>query len=391
MQEERNDMVSPMSTVIEQASDKTQAAKDYRDAIAFLAGGTLSAEQEQLAADSFETAWASGEQTRRFYHRPNHYLDVAAAKPHDDLPFDISEHYARARVWPEDRTYLAAIRYLTGFHHDIVYHHVDSKAPEGEHENGFMPEVLRAMRELLDIQQMTNVKTGQPALMVHRREDLAEDADALVRYAKILFGFNPNAPYIPLQPLKNQNEFLSAAYAAQLGRELGLPLKHILQEIVLIEGTAPFQPADRFNQLEDALRKVNALLPEDEKLSEAEIIATIDVAVEVANKDVENFAYQDFTHGFLPNSRHLILEATHGSLNPPANDQLQSAMKGMYDFMEYISLPDSPLRIFHGAHGKPSADELEQLEAQAQTNVAKLKDYLAGSRAMADIRADAKA
>lgn len=306
----------------------------------------------------FNNVWDSGQQTNRFFHDSEHFLDIAG----------------RGKI----QNWLDAVHFRAGMNHDVVYHHIDIKehlqkpvqADTGSDKQtkGFAPGVRKLIGGYV---------TGDIHLQLSRSPSL--DDDKLFQAALTIFGFD-NAKRknegISLNPLNGQNEFLSALYGMKQAQALGIPDKYILAEMAHIEATIPFGPQsgshDRFELLEDRLTVANDALKAG--LGDKDIERVVHSAVEMANKDVASFKW-DFSR-FIKRTFLFNAENVQGSvenLDKPA-PFFQNCL-GTALFLESV-VGDPEKAIFHSFRNHPHKKERTKDENKAKSNILTLREYL---------------
>ncbi len=299
-------------------------------------------------------AWDAGRQPIRSYHSEQHFLDVAGRGEITD--------------WVE------AVRFRAGINHDVVYQHVDNK---GENKTGFAPHVEDTISRY--------IKRSGNTITLSDNEDLKDDT--LFQAALKIFNFSEEKRTtkegITLSPFFGQNEFLSALYAMEQARALGIPDKYILAEMTHIQGTVPFEAHNHFNTLENRLEEANELLAPQKQLSGDEILKVIKSSVRMANADVDSFR-RNFGE-FIVDTRNLMVENVAGSpdhLDKPAF--MLTACMGPVGFLEGTVAAKSPQgekRIFHAVHGQPDGAAMERDENKGIENIYTMGEYLRANAA----------
>ncbi|MCC5944131.1 MAG: hypothetical protein JJT94_04300 [Bernardetiaceae bacterium] len=170
---------------------------------------------------------------------------------------------------------------------------------------------------------------------------------------------------------KGTNEFLSAAIAVHY-------LAPYLEKVDLysimssIEATIPFRlpaPVSSYELLESRLLNLG--------LSLAQVEVCVHRAVELANRDVANFAspdvglFLDNTWKLLPEMHDFIIKSGSYLVS-----EYEGAVSQMYNFLNFVQ----PEMIFHNYKNNPPTDELQALRNQAAANLAIAKDYLEAKR-----------
>ena len=256
-----------------------EARQKFSDANSMLIGKAV--DDREL----FSQAWGAGEQQIRTYHDDEHFFDIAG----------------RGKL----ESVMDAVRFRAGINHDVVYQHVDAK---GKHHTGFAPEVEEVLGKYITRQG--------GAIALSKDPQLADDT--LFQATLQLFNIDEakrTGEGITLSPFAGQNELLSALYAVEQGKKLGVPNKYILAEVAHIQGTVPFGPEGHFEELKKRLEQANSTLPD--KLSKSEITEAIKSSVRMANVDVASFT-KEFPD-FIKDSRALLVENV--AVNPENLDK----------------------------------------------------------------------
>ncbi|MGC4115013.1 MAG: hypothetical protein QM765_10465 [Myxococcales bacterium] len=189
---------------------------------------------------------------------------------------------------------------------------------------------------------------------------------------------------VPVAPTAGLNEMLSALLAVRALSGL-LPEKALLRVAAAIEATVPFQGpahAERLREKLGRLAQEFALNVGDDELD-----AGVRDGVELANKDVANFAapdvarFLDNTWALLPETNwSLRLEAVYGARD------YRTAMQRMEGFLSNLDAR----KVFLHFRGKPSSDAYEALRQAAAGNLAIAARYL-GAKLVAACLLDALA
>lgn len=176
-----------------------------------------------------------------------------------------------------------------------------------------------------------------------------------------LFGFRPGDA---LSPFAGLNEYLSAAAAME---ELGgiLSPTELAEVASCIEGTIPFRGNAPFARL--ALRLRDMDLPEDT------VRRTVERAVWVSHKDVENFAFEDCGR-FLDNTWLLLPETNPALLSADVYTirDYRTALFKMEGFVASLSGE----RVFHRWGSFPDPELHARLVAAANRNITVTVRYL---------------
>ncbi|MFO1242261.1 MAG: hypothetical protein U1E36_03550 [Rickettsiales bacterium] len=302
---------------------------------------------EEKSATALREIVDAGEQAARFYHDTQHFLAIASSNEITD--------------------WLSAVRYRAGLNHDVVYHHVDLKGNDGV---GFTPAIHNKLEKYIE--------DGHPLKV---KDDLNLSEDKLFKAAVLLFGYNEDERLkgnLKLNPLDRQNEFLSALYAIEQGRALGIPDKYILAEIVHIRATVPFGPPDIFSEINKNLRIINDDLSTRDTLTNYDINRIMHSAVDMANTDVVDFK-RDFGRDFLANGYRLYYEnapEAYSNFNVPSGF-LQTIAKQEW-FLSNIVMAGSQKgtnSVFHAFDSAPSATVAKEWEEKACQNIKALKVF----------------
>lgn len=285
-----------------------------------------------ILQQDFSTILASGAQPRRHYHTIEHYRDVVNAPSSPDemgpLCSNLQEALQTHHLMPYER-WLTQVMTRAGWHHDVVYAHVD---------DGMLPEIAHVLQPFIH----------ESAGHYHLKDNAMTDEVAQSVYAQALtlFGFHAGQN---LNPYEGQNEFLSALYAGVRGLEIGLPAKSILAEMAMIEATIPFRPASRIEALKAGICAANASM-DGEGLSETEIEAVMFGAVFMANHDVVGFRkpFEQFNRG-----SHLLLMEGSPTLQTPRG--MHDACARLARFLGRVGRQeeDGIASVFHGYGGFP--------------------------------------
>lgn len=239
-----------------------------------------------------------------------------------------------------------AIGSLAILFHDTVYCEVDGGLPRG---------LESQLGDLLEVDgDHVELRSFDPA---------AHPLRALV--ARI-FGFQPGEAVTHQRGL---NELASALLAVR-SLESQLTPAQLAEVVTCIEATIPFRPQDCEEQL--AARLAEADREHSLGLGEEGVTRAVRRAVNVANRDVGNFAYED-PAAFLSHTWEIIPES-NPTLRMPAYtlSEYRSAMARMEGFLVQLDAH----RVFREFRGSPEQDELSGLRERASTNLARGSRYL---------------
>ncbi len=244
------------------------------------------------------------------------------------------------------------IRSLAALYHDIVYFQVDM---------GFSPPVWEFISPY--IQQKNSdffVATDIPP------------SDRIVFLTLDVFDLHPGQKLTSISAL---NEFMSALV---MNRQLGglISEKDLLRMTLCIEATIPFRSVgvngkNHYDLMEirllDIVERYGLAIPPQE------LIASIQVAVAFANKDIENFAEND-PGRFLDNTWKLLPEANAALRLPDVYSigTYRQALAKMDVFFENLDVNT----IFGQYRGVPNAQEYSRLVALARNNIDVASQYL---------------
>lgn len=329
----------------------------FCSAIALLGG------QTDKASAFIEAIWQSGRQPRRFFHTPEHYLNVAGIE--DALQRKAAGLAPFASAWH-------ALRFKAGCEHDVAYLHVDAKAG-GE---ALHPRIRTPIETLARIED-----TGENCVsLIYDFAALGAHKTALIGALNVLFHQPATAQRVQLEWYHNQNEYLSALFSLASGLALELTDKWLLAEMALIEATVPFGAPGRLPALRARLEKANQLL--ESPLTHTDISEMMLQCEAISNRDVGDFEL--YFGDFIAGSFQLLLENSKGAVsghNAYAIDPILMAtsMAGMADYLSAIadtSEQQAPARsFFHCADGSR-----HPMEETAIENIRKLAHYLREAR-----------
>jgi hypothetical protein len=178
-----------------------------------------------------------------------------------------------------------------------------------------------------------------------------------------------------LSPANGLNEFLSALV---MNKKLGwiLQKKDLLKITLCIEATIPFRlPTAKGEDYFYTVERRALLAAEKHGLSfsQVEIEQAVKLAVQFANRDVENFAEPDVSC-FLETTWKLLPE-----LNVPLRSsdvytirEYRQALQGMEDFLANLR----PEVVFHQYRGVPTDEVYWQKVQRAGRNIETAREYL---------------
>lgn len=230
--------------------------------------------------------------------------------------------------------------------HDTVYCEVDGGLPRG---------LVSVLGDALSVNgDHVELRSFDPA------------EDELRALVVRIFGFTPGM-HVTFQD--GLNELASALLAARSLRS-HLDLATLAQVVTCIEATIPF----RAPGAEDLLAERLLLADQEHELGlgDAGVEQAVRRAVDVANRDVGNFAYED-PAAFLSHTWEILPEA-NPTLRMPAYTlgEYRIAMGKMESFLEKLEAS----RVFRGFRGTPNPAELEALLERATTNLRRGTRYL---------------
>ncbi len=242
------------------------------------------------------------------------------------------------------------IQVLAGLFHDIVYYQIDQGFPAALRDN------------LLDF-----VDADENGITIKKK---FKDDNA--KMVLDVFGFSNSQK---LSTFQGMNEFLSALTAVK-ELEKTLPFKHLLAIACCIEGTIPFRDTDPegkscFDRLKERLRDISKRNQLD--LSEEEENEILRMSVEMGNKDVENFSYEDIakfldcTWELLPETNPILWADRIYSIK-----NYRKALMKMQIFMEKLD----PNTIFHRYADTPDDETFNRMNKQAEKNINIAREYL---------------
>jgi hypothetical protein len=206
----------------------------------------------------------------------------------------------------------------------------------------------------------------------YRLRDLSPESEPTAALVLRLFGVDPgHSPSIA----DGLNELMSALAAAHCLGELLSP-KHVAQVVCCIEGTIPFRLPDAqgrscFDEL--ARRLAGASGEFALGCSPDAVDDTVELAIDVANRDVGNFAEAD-TGRFLSYTWQLLPES-HPPLRAPGRYTVREYREAVAKTEEFLS-GLSPEAVFHD-HRRPGREqEVAEKRTRARHNLRVASQYL---------------
>ena len=246
-----------------------------------------------------------------------------------------------------------AIEVISALFHDLVYVQVDQ---------GISVNISRYIAPF--------VKEIGGQLVILERWQLPNDR--IFELITQIFGFTAGQT---LLPLAGQNEFLSAVIAGKC-LEHALPLATIAQVAACIEATIPFRGTSETgqsvgNRLCHRLSQTNTTF--ELGWSEPDIQAIVKRAIRLANRDIENFAYEASAE-FLDNTWNLMPETNHDltSANAYTVSGFRMSLQKMEGFMNFLK----PEFVFQRYLDEPNSDLYADLITRTQKNLEIARLYL---------------
>ncbi len=235
---------------------------------------------------------------------------------------------------------------LATLFHDTVYCEVDGGLPRGL--EAVLGDALQVDGDHVELGEFDPTQDELRALVAR------------------IFGFEPGQR-VTFQSGLNE---LASALLAVRSLESHLDHRTLAEVVTCIEATIPFRP----QEAEDLLAERLALADREHGLGlgEAGVERAVRRAVEVANRDVGNFAYED-PAAFLSHTWEILPES-NPTLRLPAYTlrEYRSAMSKMESFLAGLEAG----RVFRVFRGTPSGPELEATWARVTTNLARGTRYL---------------
>mmetsp|Transcript_23335 Transcript_23335/g.50601 ORF Transcript_23335/g.50601 Transcript_23335/m.50601 type:complete len:606 (+) Transcript_23335:227-2044(+) len=265
-----------------------------------------------------------------------------------------------------------AIQTLAALFHDCIYCSVDG---------GLLPKQADLLRGVI-----SDESTG-PTSTTTTSSSSAETAgtgtivfghiskynDPMLAMVASVFGFS--ADQVLSTPFSGENEFLSAVLAVRCLEGVLRP-PQLMQIVACIEMTIPFRekddrgdgPAER---LFARLERTNAEFCLG--ISQQDLTIITQRAVDLGNRDVENFCTTD-TPWFLDNTWKLLPES-----NVPLRRKVtytvceyQQALLGMCGFFSNLNYKV----VFNSFRGSPTRDELAEIRSRTKRNIQVAKLYI---------------
>lgn len=246
-----------------------------------------------------------------------------------------------------------AVEVLSALFHDLVYVQVDQ---------GVSVNISRYIAPF--------VKEISGQLVILEAWQLPKDP--MFEMVSQIFGFTPGQT---LRPTAGQNEFLSSVIAAKC-LEHALPASVIPQIAACIEATIPFRPPSETGQ-NVGDRLFERLWKSNEHFgfgwTETEVQHMVKRAIRLANRDVENFAYESSAE-FLDNTWNLMPETNHdlASVNSYTVSGFRISLQKMEGFMNFLK----PELVFQRYLDEPSEASYQMLISRTQKNLDVARLYL---------------
>lgn len=244
------------------------------------------------------------------------------------------------------------LQVLAALYHDIVYYQVDL---------GFLPQIQQIIFPYI-VEQTDGFLLVNPV----------DVDDKLFQLTLSVFGRQVGET---ISPAGGLNEFLSALV---MNKKLGwiLTAQDLLKITLCIEATIPFRGASPQGEDYAYTLERRALQTAEEldiQIDAPEIEMAVKLAVQFANRDVENFAEPD-ANCFLDTTWKLLPE-----LNVPLRSsevytisEYRRALQGMESFLSYLR----PEVVFHQYRGVPSDEAYQQMVLRAGKNIETALEYL---------------
>jgi hypothetical protein len=238
------------------------------------------------------------------------------------------------------------IQTIAALYHDIVYFQVDG---------GISPAIQASI--------LNYFRNVNGAIYVSEME-----SDIIFDMVLGVFGYQKEQK---LLAYSGQNEFLSALVALRELEDM-LTLPHLLMVAVCIEATIPFRGKENiFLGLKKRLEHLNENLKIG--LSPADIKESIRKAILLANKDVENFTYQDAGR-FLDNTW-LLLPESNKKLNEHTLYTIKEYRIALQNMEHFLGGLDAQ-RIIYNFQNALSAQDYKDKMTQADKNLHIARVYL---------------
>ena len=282
--------------------------------------------------------------------------------------FDIINHDKRLQKSP--------IAILAACFHDCIYYHVDG---------GLTP----TQAVLLDGSFKISGPGDEDASSYHLQSqkiynffatdrgetpETGDDATVQLQMVETIFGYTPGQNI----RITNDglNEYLSALVAVRMLSDV-LPIEILAQIACCIEATIPFRSASKetgkthMERLHENLVAVRGVY--DLKLSDEELVESVQLACLLSNSDVGNFGTTD-RHWFLDNTWSLLPETNESLRNEYVYsvDHFHVALYKMYGFFGFLQ----PAVVFHEFRGVPDLPEMGHLVKECTNNLAFGRTYV---------------
>lgn len=248
---------------------------------------------------------------------------------------------------------LSPIETLACIFHDVAYFQVDGGLPKGTEE--FLLQYVLIEEQKVFIYSKSKIPQNE-----------------LFNICMDIFDFKYEQE---LSSMGGLNEFLSALIACEKLKE-HLDRKQLITVVAIIEGTRPFRPTDQhgkncFDYLEErivALQKKYKDTP-----TQKETIRIVELALNFANKDVENFAFENSAE-FLANTWALLQESNTFLQNVKVYTitDYRQVLQKMESFMNFLR----PETVFHRYRKTPSQRKYDGLISRATRNIQIAREYL---------------
>jgi len=237
---------------------------------------------------------------------------------------------------------------LSSIFHDIVYVQVDQI---------ITPEQAKVLGPAIETNSSICCDTGQ--LITEVRLNRLQNDDVYVSLVTSIFGLKLKRQVLPSSGI---NEFLSALIAINSLKDL-LDIGTLSQIAACIESTIPFRNDSPHLKLLERLKKVNHEFSLG--LSSCDITKSVQRAVELANRDVDNFASNDL--GTFLSHTWTLLPETNMSLryNLYKFHEYQLAMRRILNFFTTLDAEN----IFASFHDIPDRNKLKTIVDRAEKNL----------------------
>jgi len=328
----------------------TRLMIEMEDALIKLKGKDLTiAKLEKMAVFIYESMSLS----TRNYHSVQHV-------------FDIISHDSRLEDNP--------IAILAACFHDCIYYYVDGglNPVQATLLKGSFKSEGPSFENQDDSDYMTT-KSRFKFFATNREETAGNRENPLLHLQMVETIFR----YTPGQSINGGlNEYLSALVAVQMLRDF-LPLEILAQIACCIEATIPFRQVDEktgkshMELLHDSMKEARQIF--DLKISDENLVVSVQQACLLSNSDVANFGTSD-RHYFLDNTWSLLPES-HESLRHKyiySVEHFHAALFPMYKFFGSLQ----PAVVFHKFQGVPDESEMDLLTTECTNNLAFGRTYV---------------